>query len=355
MSFTFTERAFPGLPEEVANVMTSSLYTEFGSMTAKGVPLNTPLFAFVGPDGSTIDVATGLAYPAKAERVRRNPKVGLLLEGNRDPDQPVVSVAGFGAVRDSDIQANLERYLAETAARLPTTSGGTPWSTMREAIWYWSRIIVETTPARVLWWPSAGETDTAPMRWDAPGTTAFPRSDPAPAGPVTPPAAWPQPTDWRPRAEAVVAQRLPGHLTLCDDDGFPLPFRLRAVSIVNDGFVLDVPRGAPWPVTGHASLCFAGQATFVGIVQASAEGGHLAVERSLPDLPLMADPAEIWAPRPETKTALLGRLEMELGRRGLPLPHVPEEMPAPTIGSLVRSGATSQNHRVTDAAVTDSG
>jgi hypothetical protein len=99
MSFSFTQRAFPEFPEAVANLLTSSLYTEFATMTPKGVPLDTPLFAFVGPDGDTIDVATGLAYPAKANRVRRNPKVGLPLEGNGNPGEPVVSVAGFGAVR----------------------------------------------------------------------------------------------------------------------------------------------------------------------------------------------------------------------------------------------------------------
>ena len=123
MPLTLARRAFPELPENVADVLATSLYTEFASVTAKGVPLDTPLFAFVEPTGGTIDVATGLAYPAKANRVRRNPKVGLLLEGNGNPGDPVVSVAGFGAVRDSDIQANIERYLAETAARLPVTSG----------------------------------------------------------------------------------------------------------------------------------------------------------------------------------------------------------------------------------------
>ena len=170
MSFSFTQPAFPELPEEVAGVLSTSLYTEFASLTPKGVPLDTPLFAFVGPLGTTIDVATGLAYPAKANRVRRNPKVGLLLEGNGNPGEPVVSVAGFGAVRDADIQANIERYLAETGARLPVTSGGMPWSTVRQAVWYWARIIVETTPARVAWWPSIEHLDDQPTIWRAPET-----------------------------------------------------------------------------------------------------------------------------------------------------------------------------------------
>jgi hypothetical protein len=350
MSFAFTEPAFPDLPAPVADVMTSSLYTEFASLTRTGVPFDTPLFAFVGPAGDTIDVATGLAYPAKAERVRQNPRVGLLLEGNGDPGQPVVSVSGFGAVRDSDIQANVLRYLAETSARLDVTSGGMPWSVMRQAVWYWARIIVQTTPQRVAWWPSVDETDAEPMFWEAPAGTRFPPSDPPPLGARTPGVRWPQPADWRPRAAGVLEKRLPGHLTVTDDGGFPLPFRLHAVDLVDDGFTLDVPAGAPWTPAGASSLCFAGRATFIGRVEPSADGAHFTVERLLPDLPLMADPAEIWAPKPETKAALLERLGQELARRDLPVPQVPDEPPAPTPGSLRRAGLTRQNHRVSDQA-----
>ncbi len=345
MSLSLAQRAFPELPEEVADVLTTSLYTEFASVTAKGVPLDTPLFAFVEPDGGTIDVATGLAYPAKANRVRRNPKVGLLLEGNGNPGEPVVSVAGFGAVRDSDIQANVERYLAETAARLPVTSGGLPWSTVREAVWYWARIIVATTPSHIAWWPGVDQLDEEPLRWRAPVGTTYPQSDPPPDGPSTSPSAWPTPTDWRPRARVVLEQCHNGHLTVCDDEGFPLPFRLRAAALVDDGFTLDVPNGAPWKPIGPASLCFSGRGTFVGQVRPTTDGAHFAVERQLPDLPLMADPAQLWMPQPATKANLMDRLERELARRGLALRHVPEKPPRPTEGSRLRTLATTQNHR----------
>jgi hypothetical protein len=345
MSVSLSQHAFPGLPEDVAVVLMTSLYTEFASITPKGVPLDTPLFAFVEPEGGTIDVATGLAYPAKANRVRRNPKVGLLLEGNGNPGAPVVSVAGFGAVRDSDIQANIERYLAETAARLPVTSGGMPWSTVRQAVWYWARIIIQTTPAHVAWWPDLDHLDAEPMRWSASATTTFPRSDPSPSGPPTAPATWHTPTDWKPRAHEVLERHLAGHLSVFNDEGFPLPFRIRNAALADDGFTLDVPKGAPWKPSGPASLCFSGNGTFIGHVEPTTDGPHLAVERRLPDLPLMADPAQLWAPEPETKSALLARLEKELARRGLPLPHVPDEPPGPTAGSLLRTQASTQNHR----------
>jgi hypothetical protein len=216
---------------------------------------------------------------------------------------------------------------------------------VRQAVWYWARIIVSTSPRRVAWWPSTEDLDAAPEIWTAPETTVFPRSDPAPSGPPTAPATWHQPTDWRPRAREVLALGLTAHLSVCDKEGFPLPFRVRSVDLADEGFALEIPKGAPWTPTGPASLCFSGRGTFVGLVEATADGARLTVERRLPDLPLMANPAELWEPQPETKAALMTRLERELARRSLPLPRVPDVPPPPTAGSLLRTKATTQNHR----------
>jgi hypothetical protein len=330
---SMTPNPFPGLPADVARLIASAMLCEFGTISAQGVPIDTPLFCFAGPSSRSIDVGTGLAYPAKAERARRNPKVGILLEGG--PSQPVISIGALATVKDADIQANAERYIAEVIAYFDSFSVGNPWSVARQAVWYWARIFMLATPKKILWWRSPAHLDEPPERWDAPADFEYPPSDPTPNTPPSAAAKWPT-REWRERVQELLAINLTGHLTLID--GYPLPLRTRSSELVSDGLVLNVPKGAPWQrLQGKASLCFAGQATLIGDVNAGASGTHFAVERMLPDLPLVLDPREIWTPSDAIRQKLSARLEQELARRGQPLPMIPEQPPAPTPGSVTRA------------------
>ena len=325
------------LPLAVIDLIEHSIFTQFATVSAADVPIDTPTYCFPSDDLSHIGVATGLSYPAKAGRAGRNPKVGLLIEGL--PGDPVVSIRGMAAVRDADLQANVERYIAETGFDL--IGFGLSWEEARKAVWYWTRIIIEVTPERIMWWDNAEAMDGPPHVWNAPQGTDYPPSDASPPGKTSAPASWEQRT-WQEMAQGALARGGPAHLTLCDADGFPLPVGMRACTLEGDRFQLVVPKGAPWSVNGKATLTFMGLETFVGDV--SVENGitWMAVERALPELPLMKDPKEVLQPREEVKAQLLPRLDEETRRRGQPVPTIPEALPAPTRLALKRKARLAQ-------------
>jgi len=341
------------LPAPVVDLIRRSFQSEFGTVSSAGVPIDTPMNHFWSEDLKSLDCGTGLGYPIKAERVRRNPKVGLLLEGC-GPDEPVISIAGLGAVRDSDLQANTERYIAETAGERVNKA---PWSLAKNAVWYYCKIIIEIVPVRILWWASHTEMESPPHRWDAPADTVYPPSDPAPPGELSTAAKWPQPS-WRELARRAMAReamlrphrmpgvltpdgirataRAPAHLTVCDDQGYPLPIRVRDVQLVDDGFRMSVPKGAPWQRSGKATLTYEGLETFIGDITPDGDMTFLKVERALPLHPITADPKRIWEPTQETYDGLMTRVKQELARRNQPIPTISAAEPVPTEGARLR-------------------
>ena len=319
--------ALAGLPDKVIDVIRAAAVVEYATMSTAGVPIDTPTLCFPTDDLSSLDVGTGLAYPAKADRARRNPKVGLLVEGL--PGEPVVSVAGHAFIRDTDFQANLDRYLAETAYWMP---GAPPWPEAHKAVWYWTRIIVQVAPVIVRWWDSDAAMDSPPHIWHAPPSNLV--SDPAPSGKPSPVPPWPQPA-WEDHARNIMATGAPGHLTLADDDGYPLPIRARTVTLTPTGFDLDIPAAAPWQRAGKATLSFQGRAIFVGDVTDRGGVVRFAVERVLPVLPFVGT-QELWNPSPVTLATMMGRLGYELERRGQSIPTTPNNLPALTEGATLR-------------------
>ena len=270
------------LPEEIAGFVLSQFTAEYASVSAAGVPIDTPTLFFASADLTTLDLMTGLAYPVKAERARKNPKVGLLVEGAEE--QPVVSIAGLGTVRDSDFQANLERYITETIVMPVLDPKIVDWGTVRQAVWYLTRILICITPTHIRWWKNQAAMDQPAQEWKAPKPLTAAPSDPAPPGRPSETAKWPQPA-WPELAERAIAKGDFGHVTLCDAHGYPLPIRARKITRIEAGFDLIVPKGAPWS-SGRASLSFRGREMFVGDVAFENGRGLFRVERSLPIFPM---------------------------------------------------------------------
>ncbi|WP_123664970.1 pyridoxamine 5'-phosphate oxidase family protein [Actinocorallia herbida] len=306
------------LPAAVFQDAAACAYT---SLTRDGRPVSWPVTPYPGPDG-TIDVSTGLAYPDKAERARRDPRVALLFEGD-----PVVLVQGRAAVRDADLQANTDRYVRESAAKFPDALAGAPWFVLKRCAWYFARIYVEVEPERITWWPG-GDLSRAPEVWTGPPGTAAPVSDPAPSGGRLPGRSAP-PADWRPYADRALGLGRP--LVSLTGDGLPVTVPARAFTRTATGYDLTLPAGIA-AASGPVCLTFdrhdpdlKWQENVVLLGRAAARGGDLlsvTVERALPDWSLPEHPLKRMVSLLTHGRQLRHRIRAEAARRGQPVPEV---------------------------------
>jgi hypothetical protein len=194
---------------------------------------------------------------------------------------------------------------------------------MRRLDWYGSRIWIEVTPERILWWPG-GRLDEQPRRWEAPAGTMHPESDPPPTG-RQPPAWRSADPGWRARAARVARDFPAPAVTVMDAEGWPVPFRAASCVIDGEGFALRMPAGRPVDPFGSGCVTFQRHdpdfrdyenAIFTGEVTAGGDAVAFTVERALPDVSLTGS----WASRARrfVSNARLvgGRVEMEAARRG---------------------------------------
>jgi hypothetical protein len=322
-----------GWPDAVRPVLERAITVEYASLTRAGQPIMVPVTPYVSPTGRTLDVSTGLTYPAKAERARRNPMVCLLFAdhlGSGLTDPPVVLVQGLAAVRDGDLQANTDRYLREAMAKTPAAYQDTPRFVIRRLDWYFARIWVEVTPLRIWWWPS-NALEQQPGQWAAPAEVPAPASDPAPPG-KQPPAWLEAPTDWRSTARRVVTDLDQLHdLGWVDIDGFPLAVPVLHADVVADGFRLHLGTHLPGVPEGPACLTFhthpasfTGQEnhSFLGQVSAVSEHHEFRVERLLADVSLAGNRLTRPLGFLAKGRRLRPRLVREAARRGQPVPTV---------------------------------
>ncbi|HTZ09043.1 MAG TPA: hypothetical protein VMB72_08215 [Acidimicrobiales bacterium] len=322
-------------PPEVLEVFHRSITVEYASLTRSGTPVTIPTTPYVGADARTLDISTGLTYPAKAERARREPRVCLLFAdpvGSGMADLPVVLVQGLATVRDADLQANTDRYLRLSQEKLPEVAKRTPAFAVRAMAWYFVRIWVEVTPLHMRWWPSRA-LEGPPSVWNAPEGTAAPLSDPAPSG--AQPGAWvTPPASWRAVADEA-AGRLGLHdLTVTDANGFPLCLPVLRSELVADGFRLWLGPGAPALGPGPACLTmhahpevFTGQEnrTLVGELDQGGRAGeavHFRAERALADWSIAGSAPRAMLGFLAKRRRLGPRLAAEAKRRSQPVPTV---------------------------------
>lgn len=318
-------------PAELGEVFAQALTCEYASLTRAGAPVTVPTTPYVG-DG-TLDVSTGLTYPAKAERARRNPKVALLfadaIGAGSSAASQVVLVQGRAAVRDADLQGNTDRYVREAALKVPEATKGQPKFVLRRLVFYYARIWIEIEPLRIRSW-SGRALDDQPREWRAAPGAGTHESDPPPRGSQRP--AWLSPPEqWREVAARALAELPFADLTTVDADGYPLSVPVAAGALIGDEVALAVGSGAPELPAGPACLTVHGHDekfttqenhTLVGELHHSADGLSIRVERALADWSLTGSRAQIALGFLRKGRSLRPRLSAEAARRGQPVPEV---------------------------------
>ena len=317
-------------PVELGDVFEQALTCEYASLTGAGAPVTVPSTPYVG--AGTLDVSTGLAYPAKAERARRNPKVALLFAdpiGTRSGELPVVLVQGHAAVRDTDLQANTDRYTRLAMAKLPAATKGQPRFLLKRMVFYYARIWIEIVPQRILWWESR-DLASEPKTWRSDPSRLLPESDPPPTG--RQPSAWlSPPSDWRVVAARALRELPFADLTFVDADGYPVCLPVTAGELAGEEGPLARGAGAPELRAGPACLTVHGHDerfttqenhTLIGSLAHDHDGLRLQVERALADWSLTGNRAQIAIGFMRKGRMLTPRLSGEAARRGQPIPQV---------------------------------
>lgn len=320
-------------PAEILPLLEEAMTCEVATLTRQGIPITTPLTPYIGDNEGTLDVSTGLTYPAKAERARRNPKVAMLYSdavGTGLTRAPIVLIYGSASVQDRDIQANTDRYVRLSLAKSPAGFKGVPAFFLRSMAWYFARIWIQVTPQRILWWAD-GDTAQQPQSWVAPSDLQLPTSDPPPPGKQPPP--WKTPAaHWRPNALRASQELGLPILTTVDHAGFPVPMRTIQATLTEDGFALTLPAGAPLSSSGPGCLTFhthpqvfSGQENkaFLGKT-ISHEAGKVdfVVERALADWSLHGSRLQAGLEFFQNGRSVRPRLLAEAQRRGQPVPRV---------------------------------
>jgi hypothetical protein len=240
-----------------------------------------------------------------------------------------VLVQGHAAVRDSDLQANTDRYVPASIAKLPGSVKGQPKFVLRRLTFYYARIWIEVTPLRMLWWPGR-ELGVPPLEWRTDADLRLPESDPAPSGRQSP--AWlDPPSGWRDLAATALRELPFADLTVLGGDGYPLCIPVKAGEIDGEEVALEIGDGAPELRGGPACLTVHGHDaqftkqenhTLMGELLNSPAGPRLRVERALADWSLSGNRAQVTAGFIAKGRRLTPRLEAEAACRGQSVPTI---------------------------------
>lgn len=241
------------VPSDVARVFSKFIAAEFAYFTPKGAPLCWPVTPYWYPDRQQLAIATGLAYPKKADYPKLNPRVALYFSdataSGIDKDIRVL-VQGQARVQDEDLQANTDRYVRELREKFPVARFGLNPVTVKLLDFYLPRLWVDITPLRVTIERAGEPADVIEMGDEAELPDV---GIPVVIGPPAPPGSRAKLGDADAKALATQIRRFgEGVVTTRGRDGFPAMFRTELVHEVDGSISIpEVENPGPACITMH--------------------------------------------------------------------------------------------------------
>jgi hypothetical protein len=215
------------LPDAVCDVFDRFVTTEYTTIDRHGQPITWPVTPYHHREEGCVDITTGLGYPKKAYDARANPKVALLFSdptGSGLDDPPMVLIQGIADMDDRDLEANRDRYWAESYEKLPGVRDMHPPKLLRGMLtWYYTRLYVHVRPERVYIWPR-GDVTAEPELLDS-------HVEEVRSGHVEEPAVALEPPEggtpvWDRRMDELGERYRSGVLSIVAPDGFPFSVRV---------------------------------------------------------------------------------------------------------------------------------
>jgi hypothetical protein len=214
------------LPHEVRDAFDRFITCELTTVDTAKQPITWPVTPYYEQGAPTIDVTTGLGYPKKADDARAHPSVALLFSdptGSGIDSGIRVLVQGTATIDDEDLKANADRYLRESAVKLPATKKMHPPKPLRTAFnFYYARIYISVRPERIFVWPEGDLSEEPAVHGAHLEEVRSGHSEEPPeahGGPAGGSPAWDQ-------RMAFLGEHETGVLSWLGPDGFPIAVRV---------------------------------------------------------------------------------------------------------------------------------
>lgn len=140
------------ITSEHADLFERFIAAEYAYLSPRGLPLCWPVTPYWVAERGLLAIATGVAYPRKADYAKVTPEVALYFSdptGSGISNAPSILVKGTATVLDKDLQENTDRYVKAIRKKFRAARIAVNGLTVKLLDFYLPRLWVEIEPLSI--------------------------------------------------------------------------------------------------------------------------------------------------------------------------------------------------------------